>query len=593
MRCDIIFCGGNYRRGDNMKHLIDCAMKREKCDLVIKGAKIFNVFTGEFEEGELAVKNGKIVGVGKDFLTDAVYDAKGLIALPSFIDAHIHVESSTLSPEEFASLSVPHGTGVIVADPHEIVNVCGIEGAEYIHDAFSRLHVNGVQPLDVCLQLPSCVPASPFETSGAVLGGVETEEEIGRDIFFGLGEMMNFPAVIGADGDNLLKLEAAHANHKIIDGHAPGVTGDGMNAYACAGIKTDHECLDRNDCLDKLAHGLYVQLRNGSSCHNIEENSKAMNEYNYRRFILCSDDRNAHDLKYTGEMDDALRRLVACGVPAARAIACATLNTAECYGLKSKGALAPAYDADIVLVKDVVSFGVEAVFKRGRLVAEHKKPLFAHDKRYLPSTVGSTVRIQPVPAESFKTDYQSGKARVMRIRPNGIVTEELIEEVVCKNGDVVLNEGLNKLAVIERHFATGNMGKCLVRGYGIKGGALGITVAHDSHNIVIVGDNNEDMARVACLLEKAGGGMAMSCKGKESVFALDIAGLMSSAPADEVIEKTKAITDKALEMGVEKGIEPFMTLVFLSLAVIPKLRLTDKGLVDVDIFSIVDTEVKA
>lgn len=575
-----------------MKHLIDCAMKREACDLVVKGAKIFNVFTGEFEEGELAVKNGKIVGVGEGFAAREVYDAEGLIALPAFIDAHIHVESSTLSPEEFAALSVPHGTGVIVADPHEIVNVCGIAGAEYMHEAFSRLNVNGVSPLDVCLQLPSCVPASPFETSGAVLDGKQTEEEIGREIFFGLGEMMNFPAVIGADEDNLIKLNATHAADKIVDGHAPGLTGDALNAYACARIATDHECLDANDCRDKVSRGIYVQLRNGSSCHNIEENCKAMNEYNYRRFILCSDDRNAHDLKYAGEIDDALKRMVACGIPASRAIACATLNTAECYGLKNKGALAPAYDADVVLVKDVKNFEVSAVFKRGQLVAEHKKALFAHEKRYLPDTVGSTVRIKPVTADCFKMNYASGKARVMRIRPNGIVTEESIEAVSCRNGDVVLGEGLCKLAVVERHFATGNMGKCLLRGYGIKGGAIGITVAHDSHNIVVVGDNNEDMARVVALLEKAGGGMALSRKGKEDVFALDIAGLMSSAPADEVIARTKAITDEALKMGVEKGIEPYMTLVFLSLAVIPKLRLTDRGLVDVDIFHFVDAEVK-
>ena len=576
-----------------MKHLIDSAMKRESCDLVIRGAKIFNVFTGEFEEGELAVKNGSVVGVGTGYAAARVYDAAGLIALPSFIDAHIHVESSTLSPEEFAALSVPHGTGVIVADPHEIVNVCGIAGAEYMHEAFSRLSVNGVNPLDICLQLPSCVPASPFETSVAVLGGRETEEEIGRDLFFGLGEMMNFPAVIGADGDNLIKLTATHAAGKIIDGHAPGLTGDALNAYACAGIKTDHECLDANDCRDKIARGIYVQLRNGSSCHNIEENSKAMNEYNYRRFILCSDDRNAHDLKYTGELDDALRRLVACGVPAARAIACATLNTAECYGLKKKGALAPAYDADIVLVKDVKEFEVCAVFKRGQLVAEHGKALFAHEKRYLPETVGSTVRVKAVTAQSFAMDFKGKRARVMNIKPNGIVTEEKIEDVTCRNGDVVLSKGLCKLAVVERHFATGNIGKCLVRGYGIRGGALGITVAHDSHNIVVVGDNNEDMARVVALLERAGGGMAMACKGVEDVFSLDIAGLMSSAPADEVIARTKAITDKALKMGVEKGIEPYMTLVFLSLAVIPKLRLTDKGLVDVDLFDFVSNEADA
>lgn len=580
--CDIL---------NNMKNLIDCAMKREKCDLVLKGTKIFNVFTGTFEEGELAVKNGKIVGIGTGFEAETVYDGSGLYALPGLIDSHIHVESSMLSPEEFAALSCAHGTSTIVADPHEIVNVCGIGGAEYMSEAFSRLTVNGVQPLDVCLQLPSCVPATPFETSGAVLNGEETKREIGRSLFFGLGEMMNFPAVIGADEDNLKKMTAALENGKIIDGHAPGLTGDALNAYAAAGIRTDHECLNAGDCREKLAHGLYVQLRNGSSAHNLEENCKAMDGYNYRRFILCSDDRNAHDLSEKGEMDDALRRLVACGIPAERAICTATLNTAECYGMKGKGALAPSYDADIVLVENVTDFRVRAVFKKGVLVAKDGSALFRHDRRYLSDAVKSTVRIKPVCADDFKIENKSGKERAMRVRPHGIVTEEEIVSVTSKNGDVLLTDDMCKLAVIERHFATGNMGKCLVKGYGLKGGAIGVTVAHDSHNMVILGDNNADMARVAKLLERAGGGMAVAGGGTEDVFPLDIAGLMSSAPAQEVIERTKAIADRARGMGVNEGIEPFMTMVFLSLAVIPKLRLTDKGLVDVDVFGIVGTEV--
>ena len=265
----------------------------------------------------------------------------------------------------FRSLSVRHGTGVIVADPHEIVNVCGIAGAEYMKEAFAHVRYRGVNPLDVCLQLPSCVPASPFETSGAVLNGRETEREIGRELFYGLGEFMNYPAVIGADEEALQKIGAAVLQGKMIDGHAPALSGNALNAYATAGIKTDHECVNSDDCREKLKRGLYVQLRNGSSAHNIEENAKAMNAYNYRRFILCSDDRNAYDLRTHGEIDDALSRLVRMGVPAPWAIACATLNTAECYGLKDKGAIAPSYDADIAIVENLKEFRVLAVFKRG------------------------------------------------------------------------------------------------------------------------------------------------------------------------------------------------------------------------------------
>lgn len=575
-----------------MKRLIESAMRREKCDLVIRGAKVMNVFTGTCEEADIAVRAGKIVAIGQGYEAEHVYEAHGLFALPGFIDAHIHVESSTLSPEEFAAFSCAHGTSVIVADPHELVNVCGIAGAEYLHEAFSRLSCGGVQPLEVCMQLPSCVPATPFEQSGAVIDGRETAAEIVRPIFYGLGEMMNFPGVVAGEADTLTKIEAAHRAGKIVDGHAPSLGGDALNAYAAAGIATDHECVDAADCREKLARGIYIQLRNGSSAPNIEENCKAVDAYNYRRFLLCSDDRNAYDLSAVGEMDDALRRMVACGIPAAQAVACATLNTAECYQMTGKGALAPSYDADVVLAEDLVSFRVKAVFKRGVLVAENGRALFEHGGRYLPEAVRSTVRIASLKEEDFRIALRGGRARVMTLLPGGIITGEEIVEVPSQGGDVVLGEDLLKLAVVERHFATGNMGKCLVKGYGLKNGAIGITVAHDSHNMVILGDNNRDMLRVAELLRQAGGGMALCTDGEEDVFPLDIAGLMSSASAEEVIARTRAITERARAMGVRKGVEPFMTLVFLSLAVIPKLRLTDRGLVDVDAFRIVSIDAE-
>lgn len=564
-----------------MKKVIDCAAKREECDLLLTGANVFNVFSGEFEKLDIAVTDGVIAGLGSGYRAKTVYDATGLYALAGFIDSHIHVESSMLSPEEFARLSVAHGTSVVIADPHEIVNVCGVAGAEYIAEAFARMQWKGVCPLEVKLQLPSCVPATPFETSGAKIGGRETERELSRDLFFGLGEMMNFPAVVGAEEDCLKKIEAAHALGKIVDGHAPApaLSGDTLNAYAAAGIATDHECVDRNDCLEKLKRGLYVQLRNGSSARNLEENCRAMDGYNYRRFVLCSDDRNARDLAEVGQIDDALARLVKCGIPANQAIAAATLNAAECYGLKGKGALAPAYDADIVLVEDLQSFRVRAVFKRGILVAENGKALFRFG-RYLPAEVKSTVNIRPVSADDFKMQPKA-RARVMKICPFGLATEEEIVPVRERDGDVVLERGLCKLAVIERHFATGNLGKCLLRGYGVSGGAVGISVAHDSHNLVIAGDNNADMARVASLLAEAGGGMAISAGGNAEAFPLDIAGLMSSASAEEVVLRTGALTKRAKSLGIGDGVEPFMTLAFLSLAVIPELRLTDTGLYEV------------
>ena len=576
-----------------MKQLIDCAMKREQCDLVIKGARILNVFTGDVEEAEIAVKGGAIAALGKGYEGKEVYDGSGLIVLPGLMDAHIHVESSLLSPEAFARLAVAHGTTGIVADPHELVNVCGIAGAEYVKEAFSRIRKEGVEPLDVFLQLPSCVPATPFETSGAVLNGTETAHEIKRPLFHGLGEMMNYPGVLSADGDTLKKIEAAHEAGKVVDGHAPDVRGDALNAYLAAGIATDHECGSPEECAEKVARGMYVQLRNSSSAHNLEVNCAAVTPFNFRRFLACSDDKNAYDLANKGHMDDALRRLVARGVPAAEAVCMATLNIAECYHMQGKGAVAPSYDADLVLVDNLTEFNVKAVFKRGVLVAEHGKPLFEEGERYLPDAVKSTVRIRPVTADDFKINIPSGKALAMTILPHTLVTEGEVVSVQTKDGDAVLeNTDLLKLAVVERHFATGNIGKALLKGYGFRGGALAVSMAHDSHNLVVLGDDNAAMARAVKLLEEIGGGMALVTKDGEDCFPLDIAGLMSSAPCEEVVARTGEISARAREMGVKDCYEPVMTLVFLSLLVIPKLKLSDKGLFDVEKFRFTSLEVQ-
>ena len=576
-----------------MKQLIDCAMKREQCDLVIKGARILNVFTGETEETEIAVKGGRIAALGKGYEGEEVYDGSGLVALPGLMDAHIHVESSLLSPEAFARLAVAHGTTGIVADPHELVNVCGIAGAEYVKEAFSRIRKEGVEPLDVFLQLPSCVPATPFETSGAVLNGTETAHEIKRPLFHGLGEMMNYPGVLSADEDTLKKIEAAHEAGKVVDGHAPDVRGDALNAYLAAGIATDHECGSPEECAEKVARGMYVQLRNSSSAHNLEVNCAAVTPFNFRRFLACSDDKNAYDLANKGHMDDALRRLVARGVPAAEAVCMATLNIAECYHMQGKGAVAPSYDADLVLVDNLTEFNVKAVFKRGVLVAEHGKPLFEEGERYLPDAVKSTVRIRPVTADDFKINIPSGKALAMTILPHTLVTEGEVVSVQMKGGDAVLeNTDLLKLAVVERHFATGNIGKALLKGYGFRGGALAVSMAHDSHNLVVLGDDNAAMARAVKLLEEIGGGMALVTKDGEDCFPLDIAGLMSSAPCEEVVARTGEISARAREMGVKDCYEPVMTLVFLSLLVIPKLKLSDKGLFDVEKFRFTSLEVQ-
>ncbi len=572
-----------------MKRLIDCAMKREKSDLVINNARIFNVFTGKIERGEIAVAEGRIVAIGRGYRGKEIFDAQNKIILPAFLDSHIHVESSMLSPEAFASLAVPHGTTGIVADPHELVNVCGVAGAEYVKEAFSRLQYRNVSPLDVYLQLPSCVPATPFETSGATISGKETENELSRELFFGLGEMMNFPAVLAADNDVLTKLEGAEKLGKPVDGHAPDLSGKEFCAYRCAGILTDHESLTAKECREKVARGMFVQIRCGSSVNNIADAPKAVDGFNFRRYVLCSDDKNAHDLSTRGHIDDALRRLVQAGVPAKYAVCMATINIADCYRIPDVGAVAPRYFADLVLVDDLVNFTVSAVFKRGVLVAENGKPLFPYEERYLPDAVKNTVHIKPVTAETFRIVGHGGKFRAMEIAPYGLYTSETFVpapngELNCKGTD------LNKLAVVERHFATGNVGLGLVKGYGFHGGAIGISVAHDSHNLVVLGDDDEKMKRVVELLSTAGGGMALVSEEREDVFPLDIAGLMSSSSPEEVVSRTGELTARARKMGVKDHYEPFMTLAFLSLAVIPELKVLDRGLFNLKKFSFVPLE---
>ncbi len=568
-----------------LEKYILAAKREKKCDLVLKNATYVDVFTASIKKGDIAVVGEKIVGVG-EYEGEREIDCSSLTVLPGYIDGHVHIESSQLSPEEFASLIVPRGTTTIIADPHEITNVCGMAGCEYIAKASESV------PLDVKIQLPSCVPATPFETSGAVLEGKDIEENIGNSYIFGLGEFMNYPGVIYCVPDVLKKLEAAHAAGKVIDGHAPAVYGYELNAYLCGGITTDHECVTKEEIEEKISKGVYVHIRHGSSTQNLG-NAKYMTDGNMRRFILCTDDRHAADLKEKGHLDDALRRIVADGTDPVRAVICATLNCAECYGLKWRGAIAPFYLADLVAVDDLKSFNAKYVVKSGKLVAENGKPLFDTSKRYLPSSVLNTVHLKEMKADDFILTLKGKRAKAMTIEPGGVVTGCEIVEVDSRNGDVVLDgTDLLKLTVVERHKMTGNIGRALFKGYGFKGGALGITIAHDSHNIILMGDDNESMARAANRLKEIGGGMVIVEKGGDvHSLTLDIAGLMSSRDAEGLQRDSRALIEKAHSMGVKREYEAFMSLAFLSLAVIPRLKVTDAGLFDVEKFAF--TEIDA
>ncbi len=566
-----------------LEKYISAAAGREKAELVLKNAAYLDVFCGVIRKGDIAVVGGKIVGIGS-YEGEKELDVSHLTVLPGYIDGHVHIESSQLSPEEFASLIVPRGTTTVIADPHEITNVCGKAGCEYIAKASENV------PLDVKIQLPSCVPATPFETSGAVLNGKDTEAILKEGYIYGLGEFMNYPGVINCDADVIKKLEAAHAHGKIIDGHAPAVYGETLNAYLCGGISTDHECVYKEEIDEKISKGMYVHIRHGSSTQNLG-NAKCMTSANMRRFILCTDDRHAADLKEKGHLDDALRRLVADGVDPIAAVTCATLNCAECYGLKYKGAIAPFWAADLVVVDNLKNFNAKYVFKDGKLVAKDGKPLFDTSKRYLPENVLNTVHVKTLKPEDFTLTLKGKKAKAMTIEPGGVVTGCEIVEVQSANGDVdVKGTDILKMAVVERHKMTGNIGKGLFKGYGFKGGAMGITIAHDSHNIILLGDDNAALATAANKLKEIGGGMVLvnSATGEVDSVTLDIGGLMSSRDAEGLQRDSKALIEKAYSMGVKRELEAFMSLAFLSLAVIPKLKLLDTGLFDVEKFSFTD-----
>ena len=566
-----------------LEKYISAAKRDKQSDLVLKNATYLDVFTATLKKGDIAVVGEKIVGVG-EYRGATEIDCTGLTVLPGYIDGHVHIESSQLSPEEFASLIVPRGTTTIIADPHEITNVCGMAGCEYIAKASQSV------PLDVKIQLPSCVPATPFETSGAILNGKDIAENIVKDYIFGLGEFMNYPGVINCDPDVIQKLEAAHSAGKVIDGHAPAVYGYDLNAYLCGGISTDHECVLKEEIEEKISKGVYVHIRHGSSTQNLG-NAKYITDGNMRRFILCTDDRHAADLKEKGHLDDALRKLVANGLDPVRAVICATLNCAECYGLKWRGAIAPFYLADLVVVDNLKNFNAKYVVKSGKLVAKDGKPLFDTSVRYLPASVLDTVHLKEMQASDFILKLKGKKAKAMTIEPGGVVTGCEIVEVDSRNGDAqVKGTDILKLCVVERHRMTGNIGKALFKGYGFKGGALGITIAHDSHNIILMGDDNESMAKAANKLKEIGGGMVIvdSNSGEIHSLTLDIAGLMSSRDAESLQRDSRALIERAHSMGVKREYEAFMSLAFLSLAVIPKLKVTDAGLFDVETFSFTD-----
>lgn len=570
-----------------LKKLIAVAAGRTPADVVIKNGKIVNVFSGTIMEGDIAFCGGQIAGIG-EYEGLEVVDAGGKYVLPGFIDSHIHIESSYVSPEELGRLLVPHGATTIMADPHEIANVCGEVGLSYMVEAAKRT------ALDIKYELPSCVPATPFEHAGAVLGAKEIEKLIPSADFVGLGEVMNFPGVIGADDEVLDKLLAAKKAGKWMDGHGAGLSGNALNAYISAGIIGDHECSTVEEMLERLERGQYILLRQGSACHNLRTLLKGVTKENSRRCLLCSDDRQPKTILEEGHMDNHLRICVEEGLDPMTAVRMATLNAAECFGLKDRGAIAPGYRADVVLVDDLEGFHVSSVWIAGELVAKDGVYL-PEVERYDCSSVKGSVVLKDFSKEKFKMHLTSNKVNVIGILPGGVVTEKLVEEIeLDDDGEFVWNpdKDIVKVAVLERHHKTGNVGCGFLKGYGIKAGAVALSVAHDSHNIIVVGVNDEEMEAAVHELAAQEGGIVLVKDGiVVERMPLPIAGLMSDRSGEWVDEKLTSIHEKAFsELGICGEVEPVMTLCFMSLIVIPSLKITDTGLFDVETFSFIPVE---
>lgn len=554
-----------------------------KADLVLKNAGIVNVLSEEIYEGDVAISDGVIAGVGNDYHGVEEIDVKGAYVSPSFIDGHVHLESSMLMPSEFAKMVVPSGTTTVVADPHEISNVMGLQGISFMREATKNL------PLDVYMTLPSCVPATSLETSGVDLNSYDLALLIDAPWVLGIAEMMNFPGVINCDGSVLSKVRLGLEKHKRVDGHAPHLSGKDLNAYVAAGIRSDHECTTVEEAVEKLRLGMYLMVREATGARDLEPLLPVLKNLNTRKCIFVTDDRHPkHLAKHISRM---VKKAVKNGVDPIKAIQMASLNTAEYFNLSDLGAIAPGYRADIAVFKDLENFEPLMVFKNGKLAAKDGKMVIDTDNLKPPALRGS-VNIKYLYREDLQIKAPQGKttAKVINVIPKQLITKQTAETVKIENGLAVsdIENDILKIAVIERHKATGNIGLGFVKGFGLKSGAIASTVAHDSHNMIVIGTNDEDMYLAAVELVKSQGGKIIVQNGKTLAhLKLPVAGLMSDNTALEVKKDIEALDKAAKQIGCKID-EPFMSMAFLSLSVIPEIKITDKGLIDVNSFEVTD-----
>ena len=564
----------------DVKQLISVAKGESPADLILANSKVVNTFNGEIETANVAIYDGLVAGVGDYQQAKEVIDLKGKYVAPGLINGHVHLESSMLDVGQYARAVVPHGTSAIVTDLHEIANVSGLEGIKYVLDYARRL------PFDLFLMAPSCVPATHLETAGATLG----VEDIKRILKFreciGLGEVMNYPGVLFGDDGMLRKI--ASAQGRIIDGHAPGVSGKNLNAYIGTGIHSDHESVALAEAEEKLRRGMHVMIREGSTEKNLEALLPLVTDKTYPRCFFVVDDRHAEDILHDGDIDAVVRKAIRLGLEPVRAIQMATINTANYFRLEKLGAVAPGYFANLIVFDSLIDFKVKKVYYRGYLVAENGRPLFNLPKAPA-KRLDRTVNVKPFTIDSLKLKAKGELSLAIEVVPGQIFTRKKTVKVIVKDGFIQPDTGhdILKAVVVERHKATGNIGLGLVTGFGLKRGAIASSTAHDSHNIVVIGASDEDIFAAIKEVERMQGGIVVAAGGKLlGSLATPIAGLLSEEPLETVVSGLDKLQDIAHELGCTLP-APFAALSFLALPVIPELRLTDLGLVDVNEFKLI------
>ena len=562
-----------------LEKLIAVARGEAQADLLLTNARIINTFTAEIEKGNIAISQGRIAGIGDYSQAKQKIDLKGKYLAPGLINGHIHIESSMLHISEYARAVVPRGTSAIVTDLHEIANVAGLKGVRYLMDCARTL------PMDCYFMAPSCVPATHLETSGAELGAKELKIAFRWKNVIGLGELMNFPGVLMRDKEVLKKVRLARG--RVIDGHAPRVSGKDLNAYLTAGASSDHESTTLEEGREKLRRGMYLMIREGSSEKNLDDLLPLVTDKTYRRCLFVTDDRTCADLLREGDIDAVVRKAISRGLDPIRAIQMATINTAEHFRLRQVGAIAPGYAANLIAIDDLSKLSVDMVFHKGKLVAQNGKPLFSSSWRSDPE-ISHSVNIKPFNIEALKIPASRKNLPIIEIVPGQVTTKGIKLEPKVRDGFVVpdIERDILKLVVVERHKASGNIGLGLVKGFGLRKGALGSSIAHDSHNIVVAGTDDHDIFAAVKEISRLQGGLVAAAGGKiKGSLALPIAGLLSEEPLETVVSKLEELQKIAAGLGCVLP-SPFATLSFLALAVIPELRLTDKGLVDVVAFKL-------